>query len=103
MRALIQVSEKDLDVLEEGLPVKLKVRSYPFRSFGGTVAKISHLAELKGAKKIFPVTCKIENKDYLLKSGMSGHAKVYCGKRKLFSVLFRRIIRYLRVEVWSWW
>jgi putative peptide zinc metalloprotease protein len=103
MRALIEVSEKDLDVLQEGLAVKLKVRSYPFRSFGGTVAKISHLAQLEGSKKIFPVTCKIENKDYLLKSGMSGHAKVYCGKRRLFSVLFRKIIRYLRVEVWSWW
>ncbi|NIN00450.1 MAG: HlyD family efflux transporter periplasmic adaptor subunit [candidate division Zixibacteria bacterium] len=103
MRALIEVSEKDLDVLEQGLPVKLKVRSYPFRSFAGTVAKISHLAELEGPKKIFPVTCKIENRGYLLKSGMSGHAKVYCGKRRLFSVLFRRIIRYLRVEVWSWW
>jgi multidrug resistance efflux pump len=103
MRVLIEISEKDLDVLKEGLPVKLKVRSYPFLSFWGKVAKISQMARTEGHKKIFPVTCKIENKEYLLKSGMSGHAKVYCGKRRLFDVLFRRIIRYLRVEVWSWW
>jgi len=103
MRVLIDISEKDLDVLGEGLPVKLKVRSYPFLSFWGKVTKISQMAKTEGHKKIFPVTCKIENKDYLLKSGMSGHAKVYCGKTKLFDVLFRRIIRYLRVEVWSWW
>jgi putative peptide zinc metalloprotease protein len=103
MRVLIEISEKDLDVLREGFPVKLKVRSYPFLSFWGKVTRISQMAETEGHKKIFPVTCQIDNKDYLLKSGMSGHAKVYCGKRRLFDVLFRRIIRYLRVEVWSWW
>jgi putative peptide zinc metalloprotease protein len=104
MRVLIEISEKDLDVLGEGLPVKLKVRSYPFLSFWGKVTKISQIAdETEGNKKIFPVTCKIENNDHLLKSGMSGHAKVYCGKRRLFDVLFRGIVRYLRVEVWSWW
>jgi HlyD family secretion protein len=103
MRALIQISEKDLDVLREGLLVKLKVQSYPFLSFWGKVTKISQMADVGGSKKIFPVTCKIENKDYLLKPGMTGYAKVYCGKRSLFSLLTRRIARYLRVEVWSWW
>ena len=120
MRVLIKVSEKDLDVLKEGLPVKLKVRSYPFLSFWGKVAKISQTADVEGSKTIFPVTCKIENsvrdrspakggagasggKDYLLKPGMSGYAKVYCGKMRLASLLTRRMVRYLRVEVWSWW
>ena len=103
VRASIQVSEKDLDVLKEGLSVKLKVQSYPFLSFWGKVTKISQMADVGGSKKIFPVTCKIQNKDYLLKPGMTGYAKVYCGKRSLFSLLTRRIVRYLRVEVWSWW
>jgi putative peptide zinc metalloprotease protein len=102
MLVLIKVSEKDLDALKEELSVKLKVRSYPFLSFWGKVAKISQMAEVEGTKKIFPVTCKIENKDYLLKPGMSGYAKVYCGKLRLASLLTRRIIRYLRVEMWSW-
>lgn len=103
MRVSIKVSEKDLGVLEEGLSVKLKVRSHPFLSFWGSVAKISQIAEAQGAKKIFPVTCKIENTDALLKPGMTGYAKVYCGKLRLITLLTRRIIRYLRVEVWSWW
>jgi len=103
MRVLIKASEKDLDVLKEGLRVKLKVRSYPFLSFWGKVAKISQIAEVEGTKKFFLITCKIENKDYLLKPGMSGYAKVYCDNRRLASLLTRRIVRYLRVEVWSWW
>ncbi len=103
MRVLIKVSEKDFDVLKEGLPVKLKVRSYPARTFWGKVSRISQMAEVEGARKIFPVTCKIENHDYLLRSGMSGHAKIFCGKKRLASLLTRRMVRYLRVEVWSWW
>ena len=103
MRVLIKLSEKDLDVLKKGLPVKLKVRSYPFLTFWGKVTKISQIADVEGLKKTFTVTCKIENKDYLLKPGMSGYAKVFCGKMRLVSLLTRRIVRYLRVEVWSWW
>lgn len=120
IRVLIKVSEKDLDVLKEGFSVKLKVRSYPFLSFWGKVTRISQAANVEGTKKTFTVTCKIENsvrdrspakggagasggKDYLLKPGMSGYAKVYCGKLRLASLLTRRMVRYLRVEVWSWW
>ncbi len=103
IRVLIKVSEKDLDVLQEGLLVKLKVKSYPSLSFWGKVAKISQTADVEESKKIFVVTCKIENKDYLLKPGMSGYAKMYCGKMRLASLLTRRMVRYLRVEVWSWW
>ncbi len=103
MRVLIKLSEKDLDVLKKGLPVKLKVRSYPFLTFWGKVTKISQIADMEELKKTFTVTCKIENKDYLLKPGMSGYAKVFCGKMRLVSLLTRRIVRYLRVEVWSWW
>ena len=103
MRVLIKVSEKDFDVLKEGLPVKLKIRSYPVRTFWGKVFRISQMAEVEGARKTFLVTCKIENKDYLLRPGMSGHSKIFCGKKRLASLLTRRMVRYLRVEVWSWW
>jgi len=103
IRVMIQVSEKDLDVLQLEQKVKLKVQSYPFLSFWGKVTKISQMADISGPKKIFPVTCKIENPDCLLKPGMTGHAKVFCGKRSLFTLLTRRIVRYFRVEVWSWW
>ena len=103
IRVMIQVSEKDLDVLQLEQKVKLKVQSFPFMSFWGKVTKISQMADTGGPKKIFPVTCKIENKNHLLKPGMTGYAKVFCGKRSLFTLLTRRIVRYFRVEVWSWW
>jgi putative peptide zinc metalloprotease protein len=103
MLVAIKASEKHLDVLREGQDVKLKVKSYPFSSFWGKVFKISEKTEEDQAKNIFRVTCKIGNENHLLKPGMSGYAKIYCGKRSIFNLLTRRIVRYLRVEVWSWW
>ncbi|MGB2698552.1 MAG: efflux RND transporter periplasmic adaptor subunit, partial [Candidatus Zixiibacteriota bacterium] len=103
VRVLIYVSEKDMDVVKPGLRIKTKVRSYPFESFFGEVSRISHQSETIGSRKVFRITSKVANTEHLLKPGMTGHAKIYCGKRSLINVLTRRIIRYLRVEIWSWW
>jgi putative peptide zinc metalloprotease protein len=103
VRVLIHVSEKDMDVVKPGLPVKTKARSYPFASFYGEVTRVSHQSEKTGSKKTFLVSSKVANPEHLLKSGMTGHAKIYCGKRSLMNILTRKIIRYLRVEIWSWW
>jgi putative peptide zinc metalloprotease protein len=103
MWVLMKVSEKDWEVLKEGQNVKLKVKSCPFSSFWGKVFKISQKAEKDQAKNVFRVSCKIENENRLLKPGMSGYAKIYCGKKSIFDLLTRRIVSYFRVEVWSWW
>ncbi len=103
VRVLIHVSEKDMDVVMPGLKVKTKARSYPFESFYGEVSRISHQSENIGSKKTFLVTSKVANTEHLLRPGMTGHAKIYCGKRSLINILTRKIIRYLRVEIWSWW
>jgi multidrug efflux pump subunit AcrA (membrane-fusion protein) len=103
VRVMIHLSEKDMDVVKPGLRVKTKVRSYPFTSFYGEVTRVSHQSENIDTRQVFLVTSKVGNQDYLLRPGMTGHAKIYCGKRSLINILTRKIIRYLRVEIWSWW
>jgi hypothetical protein len=44
----------------------------------------------------------VENTDSGLRPGMSGWAKIDCGRRPLGAILLRRVARYLRTEVWSW-
>ncbi len=41
--------------------------------------------------------------DLLLKPQMTGTAKIHCGERRVIALLSRRLVRYLRVEFWSWW
>jgi len=102
MRVLIPVSEKDMDIVSLGQKVKAKVRSFPFKTFSGLVTRISHQGEKYNNKEVFTVTSKIDNSDLLLKPGMTGQAKIYCGKRSIAYLLLRRIVGWIRVEVWSW-
>lgn len=103
VRVLIKLSEKDLDAIKVGQKTKVKTRSFPWISFYGEVSKVSYQAEKRKNKKIFLITSKVPNPELRLKPGMTGQAKIYCGKRNIFNLLTHRFVRYLRVEVWSWW
>jgi multidrug efflux pump subunit AcrA (membrane-fusion protein) len=93
MRVLIPVSEKDMDVVKSGQKVRAKVRSFPWKSFSGVVTRISHQGEKYKNREVFMTTSKIDNSELLLKPGMTGQAKIYCGKRSIAYLLLRRIIR----------
>jgi len=102
VRVLISASEKDMDVIKAGQKVKAKVRAYPGKAFFGVVTKVAQQAEKQGNRNIFIITSKVANNAAHLKPGMTGQAKIYCGKRSLLNLLTRKIIRWFRVEVWSW-
>jgi multidrug resistance efflux pump len=104
VRPEVAVSEHDIADVNVGQPVVLKARAYPERSFTGRVAAIAPAAELDPVlRKIVRVTIEMNEPEGPLKPEMTGNAKIFCGKRSLFSLLTRRIARYLRVEFWSWW
>jgi multidrug resistance efflux pump len=120
--AEISLSEKEIADVQIGQRVALKVRSYPERLFHGRVVNIATAAQgaaletaigapatssspadaAKSANTIV-VTTEIDNEAGLLKPGMTGMAKIYCGERRLIDLVTRRISRTFRVEFWSWW
>jgi multidrug resistance efflux pump len=94
------VSEKDMDVIEDGLEVKFKVRGYPTHSFHATVDEIAPVAvQSEGASTVL-VRSYIDNKDKLLKPGMTGVAKIYCGTSVMAHILTRDLVRFIRTEFW---
>jgi len=106
VRAEIAIPEREIGDVKVGQAVVVKARAYPERAFQGRVTAIAPAAikEEEGWRgKVFRVTTTLENPDLVLRSEMTGTAKIYCGERRLFDVLTRRLARYLRVEFWSWW
>ncbi|HSH40382.1 MAG TPA: efflux RND transporter periplasmic adaptor subunit [Chthoniobacterales bacterium] len=124
--AEIAVSEKEIADVRNGHTVALKVRAFPERVFPGKVTDIATTAGDGGASApsasapksgLLPdatgdagksantilVTTEIDNADGLLKPGMTGMAKIYCGKRQIITLMMRRLSRTFRVEFWSWW
>jgi multidrug resistance efflux pump len=104
--AEILVPEKEISEVREGQRIVLTARAHPGRRFEGTVFSISPVAlrDTNGlGVRQFIVTTQLKNPDLLLRSEMSGNAKIYCGERRLYEIVFRRFVRYLRTEFWSWW
>ena len=46
---------------------------------------------------------RIDNHSLLLKPEMTGQAKIFCGRKRIFDLVRRRLARTIKVEFWSWW
>ena len=103
VEVLVPVSDFDLDLVDVGQEVKLKVRSFPGRIFYGKVAHIPREASQINGKAYFMVSVVAENIDGLLYDGMTGYAKIEVGKKSLFGLALRKVASFVRVEFWSWW
>ena len=123
--AEIAVSEREIADVRTGQVVALKVRAYPNLIFDGKVTEIATTAQGNTTSSANPtspsgfspspsggagkspstilVTTEIDNSAGLLKPGMTGMAKVYCGERRFIDLITRRLARTFKVEFWSWW
>ena len=103
MRVRIPVPEKEISPVVPGRSVKFRTRSYPGITFHGEVTIVAEQTEAGQLQPIFVVTAVAPNPDRLLKPGMTGHAKIYCGKRPAYKILLWRLVRWFRVEFWGWY
>jgi putative peptide zinc metalloprotease protein len=104
--AEIVVPEKEIADVKVGQQVVLKARAHPSLDFRGAVTSIAPVASKTNDwrnERTILVTTQLDNSSLLLKPEMTGLAKIYCGERRALELLGRRIVRYLRVEFWSWW
>ena len=102
----INVSEKEIAEVHVGQRVVLKARAYPLEKFEARVIAIAPAAiepeDMRGERMV-RVRTELENPDLLLKPEMSGRAKIYCGERRLLDIVGRRVVRFFKVDFWSWW
>ena len=104
VKVKISVPEKEISAVSVNDPVRMKARSYPGITYSGIVVKIDPIAfEDERGRSIISVSALIANPEGLLKSGMTGKAKINCGTMPLYKLILWRIVRYLRIEFWSWW
>jgi putative peptide zinc metalloprotease protein len=103
VEAAIRVPEEQIDILATGQRVKCRVAGYPQVSFEGEIITVIANAQAQDNKLHFRAISVIPNKDGLLKGGMTGYGKIYCGKTSVAGNLARKFVRFFRVEFWSWW
>lgn len=103
VRVLTKVSEANLDLVREGLPLELRLRSFPNQAYAGAVQQVASEAEEMRSQSLFKVAGVLANSDGRLRAGMSGKLKIKAGKKSLFKILGRSVVRFFKVEFWNWW
>ncbi len=72
--ATANIYEKDLEKVQKGQPVSVKVASLPNRTFSGRIAVIGSVVE--GDTRVVPVKAELDNTDGQLKPGMFAELEV---------------------------
>jgi multidrug resistance efflux pump len=119
----VAVPEREIAGVEVGQNVAVKVRAYPSRIFHGRITRIATTAQALNASasaapgagmlpsaaaggkssNVVLVITETDNREGLLKPGMTGVAKIYCGERRFIDLVMRRLSLTFKVEFWSWW
>jgi putative peptide zinc metalloprotease protein len=48
------------------------------------------------------ITARMDNRDGLLTSGMTGYAKIRCETTSVIVAFTKALVLFVRVEIWSW-
>jgi putative peptide zinc metalloprotease protein len=101
----INVPEKEIADVHVGQRIVLKARAFPLQQFQAQVTAVAPAATEPEPRveRMVRVRTQLENPELLLKPEMSGRAKIYCGERRLIEIVGRRVVRFFKVEFWSWW
>jgi multidrug resistance efflux pump len=125
LRAEVQVPEQTTGKIKPGARVKVKAWTFPNRTFDGKVVSVAPVVVNKQKEgtvdytateredsmsrattsdpgRVVRVLVSIPNPDGLLKSEMTGYAKVRVGYEPFGKVMTHGLIRFFLVEVWSW-
>jgi putative peptide zinc metalloprotease protein len=94
------VPEKDMDVVKVKKPVKFRVQGYPFHSFTAQVDEIAPVATSDGKSSTVLVRAYVDNSEKILKPGMTGVAKIYCGMSFVGNIFTRDLVRFIRLYFW---
>jgi putative peptide zinc metalloprotease protein len=104
LRVEFDIPESDVGEFQAGASVRIKIWTYPDRIFTGTVSEIAPAVDSahENGGEVLKVTTFIDNKDGLLKSGMTGFGKIDGGTKPVIVAFSRAIVRFFLIEVWSW-
>lgn len=100
--AEIEIPETEISEVTLGAKVELKTWSEADVSLWGEVLRVAPRAEERDFGRVIRVSVKVPNPEGALASNMTGFAKVAAGEAPVWEVFSRVLMRFLRVELWSW-
>lgn len=100
--AEIRLPQANISEVRQGAQVRIKTWTYPDREFYGVVKSIAPAADDSAYGKVVRVTTEIDNSEGLLKTNLTGQAKIVGEQMTVFEAFTRMLVRFFYVELWSW-
>jgi multidrug resistance efflux pump len=102
--ARIQVPESEFGDVAVGQKVSLRAYQLPSDVISGVVDSIEPTVErLNEFATTVPVLSKLEDARGRLRPGTTGKAKIDCGPKFIGYIIYRRFLRSIFVQIWSWY
>ncbi len=101
MLAEIAIPESEIQYIQEGMSVAIKLNAFPFEKWTGTIEKIHPRAEIVDDETVFIAEVRLPNDDLLLKPGLAGTAKIQSNSYPLGWNYFHRA--WESVRYWTIW
>jgi len=101
--AEIDVPESDVQYVKIGTTVRARpVSFFDDNDFEGKVTLIDRNVTAKSTGNVVKVIATIDNRAGLLRTGMTGRAKVVGESMPVWRAFSLAIVRFVQVQVWSW-
>lgn len=102
LHAEIRIAEHDIPEVEVGAKARFKLWGEPTETYEGVVKSIAPRAEPTAEGHVVRVLCALPNPEHALIPETMGEAKILSERRTVLSAFTRQLVRFVRVEIWSW-
>jgi len=102
-RLVVDVDERDITYVREGQTGQLVLTSMPATPMAFEVTKISLVTSAAKGRNTYRVEAAVDRSAAALRPGMEGIAKIRAGDELAIWVWTRRIVDWLRLQLWTWW
>jgi multidrug resistance efflux pump/putative methionine-R-sulfoxide reductase with GAF domain len=95
------VKQQDIQRVELGHPVRLKVAAHPAHLFVGAVSEIAPAAEVRsGSDATVTVWADLDNEERLLRPGLEARAKIVGARKPVGYLILRPLVRWMQMRFW---
>jgi len=97
--AVLDITERDIEGIQEGTQGFLMLTSKPSSLFEGKVTRIAPTYQMQGIARTYQLTVTFPNEDHSLRSGLNGVVALSIGKATMLQRLGRLIQKTIRLDL----
>lgn len=102
-RLILRVDEQDIGDVRASQTGTLVLGAMPEQPLPFRVTRLTPVTTAEEGRNYFRVEAQLAEAPARLRPGMEGVAKIDVGERKLLWIWTRRLVAWVRLQLWAWW